>query len=96
MSFFSNTSTTKYSSNVAVFSDTDPDTLVDIIQTAILNNQDISTSITSGYLYGTATQANSYYKYGRDYFTQGLPDSKNEVVGIDYDAIEIVLEGNRR
>jgi hypothetical protein len=91
MGIFSKTKTYIDSHTMAIFSDS-PDTVRQSVLSSILLDRPISTDLQSNLIAGLGLKAESYFRYGRDKYTHGLPEGYNEVrYGSAY-TVELVLD----
>jgi hypothetical protein len=84
MGLFSSKKTTYVSSSTYPIGDDDPDTLVNyqkyVVLNAVLQNRNISNSVTSSYLAGQGMKLRNAYRYARDHYHLGLPHSGAQFV----------------
>ena len=76
---------------ISLIEDT-PDVIRQSVTTSILGNTDIVTDLQNNFLHLFKDNVRRYYNYGRDYFTNGLPEGYMGGLDVDETKLQEVLE----
>ena len=76
---------------ISLIEDT-PDVVRQSITTSLIGNTDIVTDLQNNFLHLFKDDVHRYYRYGRDHFTNGLPEGFMGGIDADEDKILKVLQ----
>lgn len=90
MGLFSKTKTYVETSTMSLI-DSAPDTIVQTVLNATIKDRSIADDLHTNSVSGLGVDAKSYYRYGRDHFTYGLPESNLQHPSASASTVALVL-----